>query len=42
MPMLSPVITFDTNPTDYSPVKQIQLRRVGGTRWGGLGGSGNG
>ena len=41
VPMLSPVIIFDTNPTDYSPVKQMQLRRGGGTRCLGFGGIDN-
>jgi branched-chain amino acid transport system substrate-binding protein len=42
VPMLLPGITFDTGPTDYSPVKQMQLRRFDGTRWVGFGGIVNG
>jgi branched-chain amino acid transport system substrate-binding protein len=42
VPMLLPGITFDTSPTDYSPVKQMQLRRFDGTRWVGFGGIVNG
>jgi hypothetical protein len=38
VPMLLPGITFDTSPTDYSPVKQVQLRRLEGARWVGFGG----
>ena len=36
VPMLLPGITFDTSPTDYSPAKQMQLRRFDGTRWVGF------
>jgi hypothetical protein len=39
VPMLLPGITFDTSPTDYSPVKQMQLRRFDGARWVGFGAS---
>jgi hypothetical protein len=42
VPMLLPGITFDTSPTDYSPVEQMQLRRFDGTRWVGFGGIVNG
>ena len=42
VPMLLPGITFDTSPTDYSPVKQMQLRRFDGARWVGFGGIVNG
>jgi branched-chain amino acid transport system substrate-binding protein len=42
VPMLLPCITFDTSPTDYSPVKQMQLRRFDGTRWVGFGAIVNG
>ena len=42
VPMLLPGITFDTSPTDYSPVKRMQLRRFDGTRWVGFGGIVNG
>ena len=42
VPMLLPGITFDTGPTDYSPVKQMQLRRFDGIRWVGFGGIVNG
>jgi hypothetical protein len=30
------------SPTDYSPVKQMQLRRFDGARWVGFGGIVNG
>ena len=40
--MLLPDITFDTRPTYYSPVKQMQLRRFDGTRWVGFGAIVNG
>jgi len=33
---------LDTSPTDYSPVKQMQLRRFDGTGWVGFGGIVNG
>jgi hypothetical protein len=33
VPMLLADITFDTSPTGYSPVEQMQLRRFDGTRW---------
>ena len=42
LPMLLPGITFDTGPTDYSPVKQMQVRRFDGARWVGFGGIVNG
>ena len=42
VPMLLPGVTFDTSPTDYSPVKQMQLRHFDGTRWVGFGGIVNG
>jgi branched-chain amino acid transport system substrate-binding protein len=33
VPMLLPGITLNTSPTDYSPIKQMQLKRFDGTRW---------
>jgi hypothetical protein len=33
VPMLLAGITFDTSPTGYSPVEQMQPRRFDGTRW---------
>jgi branched-chain amino acid transport system substrate-binding protein len=42
VPMLLLGVTFDRSPTDYSPVKQMQLRRFHGTRWVGFGGIVNG
>ena len=33
VPMLLPGITLSTSPTDYSPIKQMQLKRFDGTRW---------
>jgi branched-chain amino acid transport system substrate-binding protein len=32
-PMLLPGITYNTSPTDYRPLKQLQLARFDGTRW---------
>ena len=33
VPMLLPGITLNTSPTDYSPVKQMQLKQFDGKRW---------
>ena len=33
LPMLLPGITVNTSPTDYRPIKQMQLIRFDGTRW---------
>ena len=33
LPTLLPGITVNTSPTDYSPVKQMQLMRWDGARW---------
>jgi branched-chain amino acid transport system substrate-binding protein len=33
VPMLLPGITINTSPTDYAPIKQIQLARFDGQRW---------
>jgi len=33
VPMLLPGITVSTSPTDYWPVKQMQLKQFDGTRW---------
>lgn len=38
VPMLLPGITLNTSPTDYSPVKQMQLKQFDGTRWVPFGG----
>ncbi len=32
-PMLLPGITYNTTPTDYRPLKQLQLARFDGERW---------
>ncbi len=32
-PMLLPGITYNTSPTDYRPLKQLQLVRFDGERW---------
>ncbi len=32
-PMLLPGITINTSPTDFAPIKQIQLARFDGERW---------
>jgi branched-chain amino acid transport system substrate-binding protein len=34
VPMLLPGITINTSPTDFSPVKQVQMGRFDGERWG--------
>ena len=34
VPMLLPGITLNTSPTDFAPVKQIQMARFDGERWG--------
>jgi len=33
VPMLLPGITINTTPTDFAPVKQIQMARFDGERW---------
>jgi|KBSMisStaDraftv2_1062788.scaffolds.fasta_scaffold117750_2 branched-chain amino acid transport system substrate-binding protein len=33
LPMLLPGIKLDTSPTDYYPIKQMQMQRFDGTRW---------
>ena len=33
VPLLLPGIKINTGPTDYRPVKQMQLQRFNGTRW---------
>jgi len=33
LPMLLPGITVNTTPTDFAPVKQVQLARFNGERW---------
>jgi branched-chain amino acid transport system substrate-binding protein len=32
-PMLLPGITINTSPTDFAPIKQVQLARFNGERW---------
>jgi branched-chain amino acid transport system substrate-binding protein len=34
VPMLLPGITINTSPTDFAPVKQVQMARFDGTSWG--------
>jgi len=33
LPMLLPGITINTSPTDFAPVKQVQMARFDGQRW---------
>jgi branched-chain amino acid transport system substrate-binding protein len=33
MPMLLPDITLNTSPTDFAPIKQMQLEQFDGTTW---------
>ena len=33
LPMLLPGITLNTSPTDFAPVKQVQMARFDGERW---------
>jgi branched-chain amino acid transport system substrate-binding protein len=33
VPMLLPGITINTSPTDFAPIKQIQMARFNGERW---------
>ena len=33
LPMLLPGITISTSPTDFAPVKQMQLEKFGGNTW---------
>jgi branched-chain amino acid transport system substrate-binding protein len=33
VPMLLPGITVNTSPTDFAPVKQVQMARFDGERW---------
>jgi branched-chain amino acid transport system substrate-binding protein len=32
-PMLLPGITVNTSPSDYFPLKQMQMQRFNGTTW---------
>jgi branched-chain amino acid transport system substrate-binding protein len=34
LPMLLPGIKVNTSPTDFYPVKQMQMARFDGERWG--------
>jgi branched-chain amino acid transport system substrate-binding protein len=38
VPMLLPGIVLNTSPSDYSPIKQMQLQRFDGTGWVTIGG----
>jgi branched-chain amino acid transport system substrate-binding protein len=31
--MLLPGITINTSPTDFAPIKQVQMARFNGERW---------
>ena len=31
--MLQPGITVNTSPTDFAPIKQVQMARFDGERW---------
>jgi len=33
VPMLLPGIAINTSPTDFAPIKQIQMARFDGERW---------
>jgi branched-chain amino acid transport system substrate-binding protein len=33
VPMLLPGITINTSPTDFAPVKRVQMGRFDGQRW---------
>jgi len=33
VPMLLPGIKINTGPTDFAPVKQVQMARFDGTQW---------
>jgi len=33
LPMLLPGITINTSPTDFAPIKQVQMARFDGERW---------
>ena len=33
LPMLLPGIKINTSPTDFSPIKQMQMARFDGERW---------
>ena len=33
VPMLLPGISINTSPTDFAPVKQVQMARFDGERW---------
>jgi branched-chain amino acid transport system substrate-binding protein len=33
LPMLLPGITLSTSPTDFAPVKQMQLEKFDGNTW---------
>ena len=33
MPMLLPGIKINTSPTDFFPIKQMQMARFNGERW---------
>jgi branched-chain amino acid transport system substrate-binding protein len=33
VPMLLPGITINTGPSDFAPIKQMQMARFNGERW---------
>ena len=33
LPMLLPGILIETSPTDYRPIKSMQMQRFDGTKW---------
>jgi len=33
VPMLLPGITINTSPTDFAPIKQVQMARFDGEHW---------
>jgi branched-chain amino acid transport system substrate-binding protein len=33
LPMLLPGITVNTSPTDFAPIKEVQMARFDGERW---------
>ena len=33
LPMLLPGITINTGPTDFAPIKQVQMAQFNGERW---------
>jgi branched-chain amino acid transport system substrate-binding protein len=33
VPLLLPGVTINTSPTDFAPIKQVQMARFDGERW---------